>query len=79
MILLGFPTIIFGFLASDAIATNRETFFAAYIVNYVVMSYVIGELAGRLFGGKRGPQTVSGDNGCPGSEAVDGIAGRDVA
>ena len=48
LMLLGFPTVLLGFLAPDAINANRAAFFAAYIVNYVVVSYLIGELAGRL-------------------------------
>ncbi len=53
LMLLGFPTVLLGFLAPDAINANRAAFFAAYIVNYVVVSYLIGELAGRLCCRKR--------------------------
>jgi hypothetical protein len=59
MMLLGFPTIVFGFLAPDVIVTNRAGFFAAYIVNYVVVSYLIGELAGRVYCRKRASQSSS--------------------
>jgi len=59
MMLLGVPTIVFGFLAPDVIVTNRAGFFTAYIVNYVVMSYLMGELAGRIYGRKRNSQSES--------------------
>lgn len=59
MMLLAFPTIVFGFLAPEVIVTNRAGFFAAYIVNYVVVSYMIGELAGRVYCRKRASQSNS--------------------
>jgi len=63
MMLLGFPTILFGFLAMDTVETHRGAFFAVYIVNYVAMSYLVGEFAGWLFGRRQVRQTVSGDIG----------------
>jgi hypothetical protein len=80
MLLLGCPTILFGFLAREAIETHREVFFAAYIVNYVVMSYLVGEFAGWLFGRRQVRQTVSCDNGgCSRTKAIDAEAGTPLA
>ena len=80
MLLLGCPTILFGFAAPEAIEANRGLFFAAYIVNYVVMSYVVGEFAGWWFGGRQVPQAVAGDDGgCSKSKAVDAGAGTPLA
>jgi hypothetical protein len=53
LILLGFPMILLAFVAPEAMAANRAAFFAAYIVNCVVVSCLIGELAGRLCCRKR--------------------------
>ncbi len=64
MLLLGFPAIILGFVVPDVMRTIPATFLVAYIVNYVVMSYLIAELAGRYFGRKQIPETDGGDHGC---------------
>jgi len=53
VILLGCPTILLGFIAPDVVETHRAAFFTAYIINFVVVSYLIGEFAGRLWSRKR--------------------------
>ncbi len=66
MILLGMPTILLAFLFPDLLGENRAIFFAAFIANYVVMSYLIGEWAGRIFGRKPVLEPDVGDTGdCP--------------
>ncbi len=64
MLLLGLPTILLGFVVPDMVVTHRAMFFAAYIVNYVMVSYLIGEWAGRFFCRKQVPETDGGDTGC---------------
>jgi CDP-diglyceride synthetase len=55
LLLLGVPTVLFGFLAPETVATYRATFLCVYIVNYVIVSYIVGGFAGRLFGKKAAP------------------------
>lgn len=49
MMLLGFPSILLGYLLPDSNGASQHVFLVADIVNYVLMSYLVGEFAGRLF------------------------------
>jgi hypothetical protein len=59
LLLLGFPTILVGYIAPSVVDSQRGLFLAAYIANYVSVSYLIGELAGRLFA-RRPVHTANG-------------------
>lgn len=63
VILLGFPTILVGFVAPGTIQSHPVAFISAYIVNAVTVSYVMGEFAGRLFCRKRTSPPVEAE--CP--------------
>jgi hypothetical protein len=43
------------------VETYRATFFCVYIVNYVIVSYIVGEFAGRILGKKTVPRAVEND------------------
>lgn len=47
LLVLGLPTILVAYLVPDVIESHRGAFFTAYIVNYVAVSYLIGEMVGR--------------------------------
>jgi CDP-diglyceride synthetase len=61
LLLLGVPTVLFGFLAPATVETYRATFLCVYIVNYVIVSYIVGEFAGRILGKKTVPRAVEND------------------
>lgn len=48
MMLLGFPTVLSGYAVAGDDA-SRGVFLCAYVVKYVVVSYLTGVLAGRAF------------------------------
>ena len=59
LVLLGFPTILVGFIVPNAVSEHPGLFLVAYLVNMVVVSYLMGRLVSLFFGSSR--QVPDGD------------------